>query len=131
MNRFWIPILLVTSLTACAAIVTGQNQSISVNTIPKEGAKCTLTNDKGTWYVPSTPGSVTVSRAYGALMASCEKGEWRGIIAVNSATKGMAFGNVLAGGIIGGAVDMGTGAAYDYPQTITVELINWKKYDKK
>lgn len=34
----------------------------------------------------------------------------------------MAFGNIIVGGIIGGAIDAGTGAAYDYPSEITVEL---------
>jgi hypothetical protein len=34
----------------------------------------------------------------------------------------MMFGNILAGGIIGGAIDAGTGAGYDYPTTITVPL---------
>ena len=36
--------------------------------------------------------------------------------------KRMAFGNILAGGIIGAAVDMGTGSAYDYPSLISLEL---------
>jgi len=34
----------------------------------------------------------------------------------------MAFGNILAGGIIGAAVDVGTGSAYDYPPSIEVML---------
>jgi hypothetical protein len=32
----------------------------------------------------------------------------------------MAFGNIIFGGIIGGAIDAGSGAAYDYPPLITV-----------
>ena len=34
----------------------------------------------------------------------------------------MAFGNILFGGVIGAAVDVGTGAAYDYPPLITVYM---------
>jgi hypothetical protein len=34
----------------------------------------------------------------------------------------MAFGNILFGGIIGVGVDTATGAAYDYPTLITVQL---------
>lgn len=41
---------------------------------------------------------------------------------IKSSAKGMAYGNILAGGIIGAAVDMGTGAAYDYPSLITVSM---------
>jgi hypothetical protein len=41
---------------------------------------------------------------------------------VKSKTKGMSFGNVLAGVIIGAGVDMGDGAAYDYPTEIVVPV---------
>lgn len=36
------------SLCGCASIVDGQNQSLSVSTLPKNGATCKLTNGKGT-----------------------------------------------------------------------------------
>ena len=45
-----------------------------------------------------------------------------GIAAVKSGTKAMAFGNILFGGIIGAAVDTSTGAAYDYPDLITIVM---------
>src|SRR5690349_4200782 len=60
--------------TGCATITTGQNQSVSVETRHKgtavAGAACKLANDKGTWFV-TTPGSVTVNRAYGDLAVNC------------------------------------------------------------
>jgi hypothetical protein len=34
----------------------------------------------------------------------------------------MAFGNILFGGFIGAGVDVATGAAYDYPNLLTVDL---------
>jgi hypothetical protein len=113
-------------LSACASIVTGENQSLSVETMdqakPVIGASCKLVNDKGTWFV-TTPGTVTVHRAYGDLNVRCDKENLLpGIAVVKSSTKGMAFGNILLGGIIGGAIDAGTGAAYDYPSLITVEM---------
>jgi phosphoketolase len=43
-------------------------------------------------------------------------------IVVKSATKGMAAGNIIFGGVIGGGVDVATGAAYDYPNLITNPL---------
>lgn len=118
--------LAAATLSGCASIVTGHNQSLSVETRhkgdPVSGANCKLVNDKGTWFV-TTPGSVTVRRSYGDLSVRCEKdGLEPGIAAVKSSTKGMAFGNILFGGIIGGAVDAGSGAAYDYPPLITVEM---------
>lgn len=39
-----------------------------------------------------------------------------------SKTKGMAFGNIVFGGVIGAGVDMADGAAYDYPNEINMNL---------
>lgn len=112
--------------TGCASIVSGQNQSLSItaksNGADVSGAKCTLANDKGTWYT-TTPGSVTVRRSFNDLSVNCATdGAEPGIAMVKSSTKGMAFGNILFGGFIGAGVDMSTGAAYDYPDIINVEL---------
>jgi hypothetical protein len=112
--------------TGCASIVSGQNQSVSVvtknNGVDVSGAKCQLTNDKGTWFA-TTPGSVTVRRSFNDLSVNCKlDGVEPGIMSVKSATKGMAFGNILFGGVIGAGVDISTGAAYDYPDLINVEL---------
>jgi hypothetical protein len=113
-------------LTGCASIVNGQNQSVSVETRSNGavlvGANCTLTNDKGTWFV-STPGSATVNRSFEDLSVKCLKDPLDpGLVTVKSATKAMAFGNILFGGVIGAGVDVATGAAYDYPNLISVEM---------
>jgi hypothetical protein len=111
-------VLVITVLPGCASIVTGHNESISVQTPACEGSTCTLTNSKGSWYV-KTPGSVTVHRAYGDLTITCTKDGYPSATnTVSSSTKGMAFGNILFGGLIGAGVDIGTGAAYDYPVVI-------------
>ncbi|CAN5917802.1 hypothetical protein BH11PSE8_BH11PSE8_25850 [soil metagenome] len=119
-----VAVTLTTS--GCASIVSGQNQSISVASKNKgaaySGAKCTLNNDKGTWYV-TTPGSVTVRRSFNDLSVNCAADAIEpGIAVVKSSTKGMAFGNILFGGFIGVGVDAATGAAYDYPEIILVEM---------
>lgn len=110
--------------TGCASIVNGQNQSVSVEARtdngPVVGASCKLSNNKGTWFV-TTPGSTTINRSYEDLAVRCDKENHDpGLASVKSSTKGMAFGNILFGGIIGAGVDMSTGAAYDYPGLITV-----------
>jgi hypothetical protein len=114
--------------TGCASIVDGSSQSLSVKTVSAggdlSGAQCELDNNKGTWFV-NTPGSVTVHRSYDRLNVTCkEPGYTANVVAVDSSTKGMAFGNVLFGGLIGVGVDVGTGAAYDYPALITVPMQN-------
>jgi hypothetical protein len=106
--------------TGCASIVSGTNQPVSVETRSATGE--IVENPKGVWYV-TTPGSVTVHRAYDDLSIYCTKtGEQPGFASAKSSTKGMAFGNILFGGIIGAGVDTATGAAYDYPALITVQF---------
>lgn len=121
MNKSILTIPVVLSLCACASITSGTTQSIAVDTKPA-GAECRLTNDKGSWTMGETPSSISVHRSGGALSVNCNKGRLKGIETVESHTKGSAFGNIIFGGIIGGAVDMGNGAAYDYPSSVFVKL---------
>lgn len=109
-------------LQACASITSGSQQSISVTTEPVVGATCQLNNDAGSWFVNSTPGSVTVHREASDLTIVCKKGDLHGTARVESTTKSLAFGNILAGGIIGAAVDRSNGSAFDYPTLITVPV---------
>lgn len=113
----------ISGLTGCASIVSGTNQSVSVSTVPVQGATCSLKNNKGIWFIPSTPGSAVVHRSYQNLLVSCRKpGFVNGLKSVKSSTKGMAFGNVVFGGVIGAGVDVADGAAYDYPTSIVVPM---------
>ena len=114
--------LVLSLLSGCASIVSGTNQSVTVDTPGCAAASCRLTNDKGEWAV-TTPGSVVVNRAYGPLTIVCSKDGFASATAtVTSTTKAMAFGNILFGGVIGAGVDIGTGAAYDYPTSIVVPM---------
>ncbi len=111
-------------LTGCASIVSGTSQTISVETKYKgdsiSGANCKLENGKGIFFV-TTPGTITIHKAYADLLVTCEKVDVpEGLARVKSSTKAIAFGNILIGGVIGAGVDAGTGAAYDYPQEILV-----------
>lgn len=111
------------ALQGCASIVSGSTQVVSVDTPGCPGARCELSNDKGKYFVTSTPGTVTLGRSYNNLQVTCTReGASSDPVSVASTTKGMAFGNILIGGVIGAGVDMSTGAAYDYPQLITVPM---------
>lgn len=113
-------------LPGCASITGTTNQPVSVETRAQgklvAGANCKLNNDKGAWFITS-PGSTIVHRSAEDLAVRCEKeGMQPGVANAKSSTKGMAFGNILFGGIIGAAVDTSTGAAFDYPAMLTVEM---------
>jgi hypothetical protein len=120
-----IAILVATTAASsgCASIVNGNHQPVSVDTGDVRNASCELSNNKGTYYINNTPGQVVVNRSFEAINVTCHKNGYHTTLkTVGSNTKGMAFGNILFGGIIGAGVDMADGAAYDYPANITVQM---------
>ena len=114
------------ALGGCASIVSGHNQSVSVISQSEgtdiAGARCSLSNDKGQWFA-TTPGSVTVRRSYAALAVDCKNDAALGKAEVKSVTKPMVLGNILFGGLIGIGVDVASGAAFDYPEVISIPLV--------
>ena len=114
--------------TGCASITGSRNQPISVTATlegkPVVGANCELLNDKGKWYV-TTPGSVVILKSYQDLTATCRKPETKkiGATTFKSANEGSVWGNVLAGGLIGYAVDASSGAGFSYPPTLNIEMV--------
>lgn len=113
----------ISTLTGCASIVNGTNQPVSVNTGNVSGATCSLQNNKGRWYVSSTPGTAVVNRSFNDLVVNCQKPGFRNATTqVASKTKAMAFGNAIFGGVVGAGVDIVDGAAYDYPSDVTVPM---------
>ena len=134
MKIFWVKrflrmfcLLPLTILIAsgCASVVSDLNQSLTLQTVcggkPVVGASCTLKNSKGEWRV-TTPGSVSVHKAYGMLSVSCDK---EGLLKTlpedfDSSANGGAWGNIILGGGIGYIVDASNGAGFDYPQLLTI-----------
>ena len=110
-------------LNGCASIVSGNHQSVSVETPPQKNVTCSLTNDKGKWFVNSTPGSVTVQQSFKDMIIHCEKdGRPMGDSKIASKLKPMYLGNIIFGGIIGFVVDGVDGAGFGYPTNITVPV---------
>lgn len=108
-------------ITGCASVANGTTQAIRIETTtqdgkPVDGAKCSLTNDKGSFSV-DTPGSVLVHRSSSDLKIECKKdpNEPATAMAISRVT-GSMFGNILLGGGIGAIVDSSNGSAYNYPE---------------
>jgi uncharacterized protein YceK len=113
----------ISALTGCASIVNGTHQSVSVHNGQIEGATCSLSNNKGQWFINRTPGSVVINRSFDDLQISCKKRGYQiGNQRIASHTKALAFGNAIFGGVIGAGVDIADGAAYDYPTSIYIPL---------
>jgi hypothetical protein len=123
---FLIPCALVTAgLAGCASITAGTTQPVSVTAVCDgaivPGTSCTLLNDKGRWEI-ITPQAVVVQKSYGDLAVTCRKGESSGMASFVSKPNGGVWGNVIAGGLIGYAVDSANGAGFNYPTETAVVL---------
>lgn len=127
MIRLSYATMLAASMTFGCASITGSNsQSMTVTAICEsskvvKGAFCTLANDKGQWFI-ETPGSVLVQKSFGDLTINCKYGESAGNVVLKSSGNVNIWGNALAGGIIGAAVDSSTGAGFNYQPIATVQL---------
>lgn len=114
-------------LPGCATIVSGTTQSVTVTTKTPAGlaadAGCKLVNDKGTWSLPSTPGSVVIHKSSVALSVTCDKpGLPTGSAQFASHAGVASAGNLLVGGLVGIAIDANNGAAFNYPDTVSIRM---------
>lgn len=111
-------------LSGCASFIVGQNQTLSVeaikNGVQVEDAECTLANNKGTWHV-KTPGTVTIVKGYNDLNVVCKKeGMLPGVKIGSPQVSGLYPAGSATDSL--GLTDLKTGAAFDYPSLITVEM---------
>ena len=111
-------------LAACATITKGADQTVTVISDPP-GAKCSLKRDGSTLgVIDSAPNSIRLEKAGKPINIVCNKKGFETATGILSAKfQDMALGNIFFGGLIGAVVDAGSGAANQYPETITVILI--------
>ena len=109
-------------LSNCASIISDSIQPVSVDTPNCRGAKCTLNNSNGVYFVKTTPGTVSVEKAYGDLTVTCEKDGQTFTSTHQSKANVATYGNILLGGIPGALIDGGSGKGYDYPNYIVNNL---------
>ena len=106
------------ALSGCASIVEGTTQSVAITSPPTDGARCTLTNSEGTWYV-TTPGNAQVHKTKTNLKVACTKeGFDDAAVTIEPHFNDVTF----SGGMIGASFDAATGANYSYPEIISVPM---------
>ena len=123
-------LLLVLFLTGCASLFGSKNQSLSVVAKCEGevviGAICKLTSSEGVWYATS-PGSVFIAKSTQDITVECQKENIKGTNTFKSGvTAGMA-GNaglliIPVIGLIAIGTDALTGASFEYPPELNVEM---------
>ncbi|WP_212733688.1 hypothetical protein [Variovorax sp. CF079] len=95
-----------------------------------EGAECRLSNDKGEALGLSGQ-SVPVRRSGGNLSIHCTQAGQAPAVgsAVSRVNAGMV-GNVLIGGAIGAAIDVGTGSGFNYPSWMQLVFGEERTFDR-
>lgn len=117
-------LLLPLALANCASVLEGTSQNIAVDTNPP-GAACNLKRaGQIIGAVNPTPGAVLVKKTKDDINVECSKaGYQEATFYIKSEVQGATWGNILAGGGIGWAIDSASGADNKYADHITVSMV--------
>lgn len=111
--------------SGCASLTSGRQQAFSVQThhgnVERTGIDCDLHNDAGAWSLTS-PASVEVRKSAENLVVECKEGHLTGKASVKSTVNAAYASNFLFLFGIGYVIDKYTGAGFDYPETVVVQL---------
>lgn len=98
------------AVSGCATVVNGRTEPLGLSSNPA-GAEVSI--DNGVMKVV-TPTTVELKRDENHSFVFHKDGYQDSSATVTSGTSGWVWGNLLAGGIVGGVVDFATGAAYKF-----------------
>lgn len=121
-GRNILALAFVALLPACATIMDGNTQPVSISTAPP-GATCNVARNGTSIGTIQTPGMVTVERSKNDLTVTCGKAGTQTVqLTQPSKFTGVTFGNLIIGGLFGVVVDAATGANYRYDNQVLVML---------
>jgi len=105
-------------LTGCATIISGENQVVTIQSIP-DGAEIVINGMvKG-----KTPMTFPLKRAEDQVLEIRKEGYASHSAVLQTQMNGMFWGNILFGGLLGSTTDSSTGASLEYaPGTVVVNL---------
>jgi hypothetical protein len=131
MFRFTLTLLLVGLLGGCASVFNDKTQVVSVRAVCLERsvpANCVAENSRGRWAFRA-PNEIVVAKDMYALKVTCKSVmvEQHTVHAPAVLQNAMA-GNLLAGGVVGAAIDVGTGRGFAYPGNIDVSYPSCNVY---
>lgn len=123
-------LVVILGSNGCASIVTDSLLMISLTSDPAD-AVCIIKGPKGFTTRVTTPNGFTVPRGEGDLNVVCTKGDLVGSALIKEEVVGLVWGNILFGGLIGLAVDAGTGKMWKFPPVANVVLYEKGKQPKE
>lgn len=111
------------ALSACATVTEGSGDTVNVQTDPP-GAFCELKREGVVIAeVGLTPDTVAIEKSKNDVAVRCRRdGYLEGVGVLASSFESMTLGNILLGGVVGVAIDAGSGALNDYPPFVRVKL---------
>ncbi|MDT4819118.1 hypothetical protein FQZ97_522300 [compost metagenome] len=136
--RFWglcVGAGVLSILTGCASVTHGTTQNVKIETLSPEGkvvdgARCRVSNDRNDAVVRSGL-TLPVRRSGENLNIECTQSGLppaRGQ-AISRVNVGLV-GNVMIGGLVGVAIDTGTGAGFNYPSWIRLIFGEVRSFDR-
>lgn len=134
-SGLWALACLVSLLTGCASVTHGTTQTVKIETLtpsgePVDGAECKVLNDKSETVMRSGQ-SVPVRRSGGNLNIECtHPGQPPASGQATSRVNGGMVGNILIGGLVGAAIDSGTGAGFNYPSWMQLVFGEVRIFDR-
>ncbi len=110
-------------MSGCSSIVEGTSQQIHVNTDPT-GANCALKRQNIVIaQINPTPGAAKIEKTKYDITIVCDKDGYQEATYLNkSGAAAATFGNILAGGGIGWAIDSASGADNKYESDVSIVL---------
>lgn len=121
--KLLIASVLVSFLSGCASLLSEDVQELRVTLLCKQrpvAVSCTASNDLGRWQF-SSPGTVLVLSDSSLLNITCKGNSTpRFTVSVPPVPSWTMAGNLLAGGLVGAAVDAYTGVGLKYPENIDI-----------
>ncbi len=106
-----ILVLFLWMVAGCATIMHGSSQTVGISSSPS-GARVTINGE----YRGETPLRVELARKQDYIIKVEKEGFEPASSTITSKVSGMTFGNIIFGGLIGLAVDAGSGGLYKLSQ---------------
>ena len=123
MARF-LCIFVLLVMAGCASLTKGTTQQISIDTPGVPGASCTLTSQGIGSKIVVTPGTLILDKSQHNVAVTCKKECFQdGVGVIAASTEAMAAGNIIAGGVVGLAVDAATGAMNKYNDVNQIAMV--------